>query len=146
MAGICSFASDLPQSSLFGSHAEDGTREAWSKGTRGVMGTSATRSPPTLPSAPNSALCLGLFVSGCITKRNHFSTVNLKSYFLYMVVLCIMRCWLSVRSRWLDIIIGKLFCAFRLWNETKAIIVKISKKEQAKYPVLTQSWPAKLGQ
>lgn len=130
MAGICSFASDSSQSPLFRSHAEDRTREAWPTGTRGVMGTSATRSPPTLPSAINSPLCLGLLVSGCITKRNHFSTVNLTSYFLYMVVLCIMRCWLSVRSRWLDIIIGKFFCAF-LWNETKAIIVTISKKERA---------------
>lgn len=85
--------------------------------------------------------CLVLLVSGCIIKRNRFSTVlscmvNLTSYFLYMVVLCIMRYWLRVGSRWLDIIIGKFFCAF-LWNETKAIIVIISKKERAQYPVLT---------
>ena len=33
-----------PQSSLFGSHAEDGTREAWPNGAQGVMGRSKKRS------------------------------------------------------------------------------------------------------
>ena len=60
-----------PQSSLFGSHAEDGTREAWPNGAQGVMGRSKKRSvfphssfPPPL-SLPLTALLSLIRTLGC---------------------------------------------------------------------------------